>query len=101
MQNIALDNLEGSVQVPSDRVTFPVPQVQEPELLKSYDEPSLSTRWIYLKADAPIKVTNEVLSSLHDKRTMLEAEIKQDLAAGEDPGVRFMVLAAERPGVPR
>ena len=39
MQNIALDNLEGSVQVPSDRVTFPVPQVQEPELLKSYDEP--------------------------------------------------------------
>lgn len=99
MQSIALKDVKNAVQIPVDETAFPVPQVREGEPLESYDDPALGTRWMYLKADAPIKVTEGVLASFRSKRTALEAEIREDLAAGREPRVRFMVFASERPEV--
>lgn len=99
MQNHAVETFDTPVQVPVDRATFPVPHVRESDPVGSYDDPALNTRWMYLKADAPIKVTEQLLLSFRDKRAALEAEIRQDLAAGREPRTSFMVLASERPGV--
>lgn len=99
MQNIALEKFEAPVQVPADGNTFPIPRVRETDPIGSYDDHDLATRWIYLKADAPKKITEEVLSSFRDKRAMLQTDIRRDLAAGKDPRVSFMVLTSERPGI--
>ncbi len=99
MQNVAIEKLDSSIHIPADRATFPIPEVRESDPLESYDNSALSTRWISLKADAPIKITQGVLASFRDKRAALEEEIRVDLAAGKDPRVRFMVFASERPGV--
>lgn len=99
MQNIAIEKLDTQVQVPAEAVVFPVPRVREADPIISYDDSSLGARWIVLKADAPKKITEEVLLSFSDKRAELEADIRQDLAAGRDPRIGFMVLASERPGI--
>ena len=99
MYNNAIENLETAVRTPVEGTTFPIPQVRETDPLGLYDELALSTRWFYLKAEAPAKITNEVLSSFRDKRAALEAEIRRDLDAGREPRFRFMVLASERAGV--
>lgn len=99
MQNTAIESFETPHRVPSESSAFPVPKVRESDPLGTHDDAALSARWIYLKADAPIKITEGVLSSFRDKRTVLEREIRQDLAAGREPRTRFMVMASERPRV--
>jgi len=99
MQNIAVKNLEPAVQVPADRSTFPVPHIRETDPIGTYDDSSISARWMYFKEDAPIKITQGVVRSVRDKQATLEAEIRQDLAEGKDPRVRFSVFTSERPGV--
>lgn len=99
MQNVAIEKFESPVHVPADGPTFPIPRVRETDPIGSRDESALSTRWMYLKADAPIKITQEVLSSFRDKQATLEAEIRQDLAAGREPRIRFMAFTSERPGI--
>lgn len=99
MQNIALESFETPVKVPADGNIFPVPSVRESDPIGSHDDPSLSTRWMYLKAGAPVKITQEVLSSFRNKQAALEAEVRQDIAAGREPRVRFAVFTSERPGI--
>jgi len=99
MQNVAIQNLEPSVELPVGNSAFPVPHVRESDPIGLRDDSALCTRWMYLKADAPVKITQDVLSSVREKQATLEAELHQDLAAGKDPRVRFMVFTSERPGV--
>jgi DSF synthase len=99
MQNIAIEAPAPLVRTFANASVVPVPRVRESDPLGSHDDPALSTRWIYLKADAPVKITEEVLSSFRDKRMALKSQIKRDLAAGRDPRLRFMVFASERPGI--
>lgn len=99
MHNIALEKVETPIQVPADRTTFPIPQVREADPVGFHDDAGLNARWMYLKADAPIKITREIVKSVRDKQATLEAELRQDLSAGKDPRVRFLVFTSERPGV--
>lgn len=99
MQNIAIDNFQTVAPVDGAGHALSRPRVRESDPIGSYDEAELATRWIYLKADAPKKITEEVLLAFRDKRSVLEADIRQDLAAGREPRVGFMVLASERPGI--
>lgn len=99
MQNIALENIDAPVQVPADRTTFPIPQVRETDPVGFHDDAALNTRWMYLKADAPIKITEEIVSSVRDKQGALEAELRQDLSDGKNPRVRFLVFTSERAGI--
>lgn len=99
MQNIAVETVNRPVQVFADGAAPPIPRVRETDPLGLRDDPALGTRWIYLKADAPIKVTEELLSSFREKRASLETEIKRDLAAGREPRVRYLAFASELPGI--
>jgi len=99
MQNIAIEKLEPAIQFPADSATFPVPEVRESDPLGTRDDPALSSRWMYLKADAPFKITQEVLASFREKQATLQAEIREDITAGKEPRVRFAVFTSERPGV--
>lgn len=100
MYHTAIESLEtATVRIPVREGILPTPRIRETDPLGSHDEPTLSTRWFYLKADAPAKITTEILSSFREKRTALKAEIGRDLDAGREPRFRFMVLASERPGV--
>lgn len=99
MQSIAIEDYQAPVEVLADGTTFPIPHVRERDPLGTYHDRTFGTRWMYLKADAPITITPEVLSSFRDKRASLEAEIRQDLAAGRQPRVRYLVFTSERPGI--
>lgn len=99
MQNTAIENYETSANVLPDPSSFPAPRVRETDPLGSFHDPATSTRWLYLKADAPVNLTQEVISSFWDKRAALEAEARQDLAAGAEPRVKFLVFTSERPGI--
>lgn len=99
MQNIAVDNALAPARVFSEGAAPPVPKVRESDPLGCHDDPALDARWIYLKADAPVKITGEVLASFREKQATLEAEIRSDLTAGREPRVRFMVFTSERPGI--
>lgn len=99
MQNTAIENYETSVKSPHNAPAFSPSHVRETDPLGSFHDPATGTRWIYLKADAPVNLTEEVVSSFWDKRAALEAEARQDLAAGAAPRVKFLVFTSERPGV--
>jgi len=99
MQNIVRENYQPPRQVRDAETSLRGPRIQETDPVGSYDEPELETRWIYLKADAPKKITEEVLLAFRDKRAVLEADIRQDLAVGRKPRVGYMVLSSQRPGI--
>lgn len=99
MQNTAIENYDAAVNVLADASSIPVPHVRETDPLGSFYDPVTGTRWIYLKADAPVNLTEEVISSFWDKRAALEAEARQDLATGGALRVKFLVFSSARPGV--
>lgn len=99
MQNAAIEKIQPAAPAFVDGARPSIPEVREPEFLDWRDDTALATRWLYLKSDAPIKVTEGLLSSFRDKRAALKAEIRKDLAAGREPRVRYLAFDSQRPGV--
>ena len=65
----------------------------------SYYDPAYGALWQYFKPDSPPKLTEPMIAALRAQQIDIEAVIRQDMACGNEPRIKYQITSSRIPGV--
>jgi DSF synthase len=74
-------------------------QARESQFLELYYDPTYGALWQYFKPESPSKLTEPMISALREQQIDFEAVIRQDLAHGDEPRIKYQITSSRIPGI--
>ncbi len=74
-------------------------QARESQFLELHYDPTYGALWQYFKPESPSKLTEPMISALREQQIDVEAMIRQDLARGDEPSIKYQITSSRIPGI--
>ncbi len=99
MGSVAFEKYQDPIRIDFGTPAKTVREKTDIDPFGSHYDPTFGVLWLYLKPGGPAKFTETMLTAFRQRQFDIEAEVRQEMAGGHEPRIKYQVYSSRLPGI--